>query len=58
MSSVLLTYGALDTAELQRHTQADVLTQLDADFRMVEGERLLIAETGFPVVELAWSVLG
>ncbi|MFI5729196.1 hypothetical protein ACIA49_03685 [Kribbella sp. NPDC051587] len=55
---VVLTCGALDVSELQKKTQADILVQVDADFRMVEGERVLFAEDAFPVVELARSLLG
>jgi len=57
MGRMLLAYGALDVSELQGRSPANVLVQVDADFRMVEGRQLLFAESGFPVVELALSLL-
>ncbi|WP_432889213.1 hypothetical protein ACQPYH_09745 [Kribbella sp. CA-245084] len=54
---MLLTYGMLDVSELQGTRQGDVLVAVDADFRVVDGERLVYEERSFPVVELAWGLL-
>lgn len=54
---MLLTYDALDLTELQATTQADILVAVDADFRAVDGDRVVYEERSFPVVELAWSLL-
>jgi hypothetical protein len=50
---MLLTYGALDTTELGPVTPADVLVRVDADLEVLDDDRLLWSEPGFPVVELA-----
>jgi hypothetical protein len=54
---MLLTYTELDAAELQGPTLADILVAIDADFRMLDGHRVLYQEPSFPVVELARSLL-
>jgi hypothetical protein len=50
---VLLTYGALDTTELGPVTAADVLVRVDGDLEVLDDDRLVWSEPGFPVVELA-----
>lgn len=52
-----LTYDALRTDELRGTTQADYLVALDAQLRLVDGGAILLEEPGFPVVELARSLL-
>lgn len=52
-----LTYDSLRTDELRGTTQADYLIALDAHFRLVDGGATVFEEPGFPVVELARSLL-
>ena len=52
-----MTYGYLYVDELNWSTQADCLVALDAHFRQIGREELVFDEPGFPVVELARSLL-
>lgn len=52
-----MTYDRLNTDELQGNTQADYLVAFDARFRIVDGLITVFEEPGFPVVELARSLL-
>lgn len=52
-----LTYDGLHTDEVRGATQADYLIALDAHVRLVDGGVAVFDEPGFPVVELARSLL-
>lgn len=52
-----MTYDRLSTADLRGTTQADYLTAIDAHLRVLDGGATLYDEPGFPVVELARSLL-
>ncbi|REJ06128.1 hypothetical protein DY023_07515 [Microbacterium bovistercoris] len=52
-----LTYDGLRTDELQGTTQADYLIAFDAHLCLVESATTIFDEPGFPVVELARSLL-
>ena len=52
-----MTYDQLNSEELRGATQADYLVALDAHFRLVDGDVTICDEPGFPVVELARSLL-
>ncbi|MCA5892535.1 hypothetical protein LEP48_04100 [Isoptericola sp. NEAU-Y5] len=52
-----LIYDSLRTDELRGTTQADYLISLDAHLRLVDGGANVLDEPGFPVVELARSLL-
>lgn len=51
-----LTYDRLNLDELQGTTQADYLVAIDAHLRVIDGDRTVLSEPGFPVVELARSL--
>ena len=53
---MLLTYEALSRGDLRGALQADYLVALDAELRILDGPRVIWAEPGFPVVELARSL--
>lgn len=50
-----MAYDRLGPSELRGATQADYLIALDADLRVVVGDKVVYEEPGFPVVELARS---
>lgn len=52
-----MAYDRLNTDELRGTTQADYLVSLDAHFRLIVGDVTICDEPGFPVVELARSLL-
>ncbi|WP_203338448.1 DUF7878 domain-containing protein [Nocardioides limicola] len=52
-----LTYDHLSTDELRGTTQTDYLVALDAHFRIRDDDVTIYDEPGFPVVELARSLL-
>jgi hypothetical protein len=52
-----MTYDRLNTDELRGTTQTDYLVSLDAHFRVLDGQVTVYDEPGFPVVELARSLL-
>lgn len=52
-----MTYDHLDSGELTGETQADYLIALDACLQVVDGDTVVLEEPGFPVVELARSLL-
>lgn len=52
-----MTYDHLNSDELRGATQSDYLVALDAHFRLVEDDVTVYDEPGFPVVELARSLL-
>lgn len=52
-----LFYGQLRTDELRGTAQADYLIALDACLRLTDGGVTVVEEPGFPVVELARSLL-
>jgi hypothetical protein len=54
---VELTYDRLRTDELRGTTQADYLVAFDAHLRLLESGATIYDEPGFPVVELARSLL-
>lgn len=52
-----MTYDHLNSDELRGATQTDYLVALDAHFRLLEYDVSIYDEPGFPVVELAQSLL-
>lgn len=52
-----MSYDQWRTDELHGTTQADYVIALDARLRLMDGGVTLLEETGFPVVELARSLL-
>lgn len=52
-----MTYDRLNADELHGTTRTDYLVSLDAHFRVVDGPMTVVDEPGFPVVELARSLL-
>lgn len=52
-----MTYDHLNSNELRGSTQTDYLVALDAHFRLVDDDVIVYDEPGFPVVELARSLL-
>ena len=52
-----MTYDRLNTEDLRGTTHTDYLVAIDARFRLADGEVPIYDEPGFPVVELARSLL-
>ena len=52
-----MTYDYLNAEELHGSTQADYLVSLDGHLRLIDREAHVFDEPGFPVVELARSLL-
>ena len=52
-----MSYDQWRTDELRGTTRADYLIALDACLRLTDGGVTVVEETGFPVVELARSLL-
>lgn len=52
-----MTYDRLNTDDLRGATQTDYLVALDAHFRLLDDDVTIYDEPGFPVVELARSLL-
>ncbi|WP_443678882.1 DUF7878 domain-containing protein [Prauserella alba] len=52
-----MTYDRLNTDECRGAARVDFLVSLDARLRVVDGHVTVLDEPGFPVVELARSLL-
>lgn len=58
-----MNYTNIDDSDLRGDTLADYLIAIDADFEILDGDRIIYSEPMFPVVELArslssWIVMG
>ncbi|MDQ1294262.1 MAG: hypothetical protein QG608_2145 [Actinomycetota bacterium] len=53
-----ISYTNIDFCDLRGDLIADYLIAVDADLRIMEGDRTIYEEPDFPVVELARSLLG